>query len=62
METEVQDQQREETLLRNVLTVRWNDSQHRIITDLAWRERRSASDLIRSITIESLKQRGVDIG
>ena len=46
---------KENELLRNTLSVRLRDNEHRLITDHAWQIRTSASALIRDIVMNNIK-------
>ena len=48
------EQMRDEEKLRNPLCVRWNDAEHRALTDAAWRMRIHASELVRRLVAEGL--------
>lgn len=51
----------DENRLRNVLSIRFRDAEHRAITDFAWRQRRSCSDLVREVTLEHLQRAGIEV-
>lgn len=46
-------------LRRNCLTIRFKDDEHKVITDEAWRNRQSASKLIRDIVLGYLHAEGI---
>jgi hypothetical protein len=48
------EEMRDEIRLRNPLCVRWNDNEHRALTDAAWRMRIHASELVRRFVTEGL--------
>ena len=50
--------QNEEERLRNSLTIRFNDKEHKNICDIAWKSRVSASQMIRDIILEKLNENG----
>lgn len=54
MKTERNEEMRDEDRLRNPLCVRWNDEEHRLLTDTAWRMRIHASELVRRFVTEGL--------
>ena len=45
---------KDEAKLRNPLCVRWDDESHGRLTDAAWRQRISASELVRRVVAEGL--------
>ena len=40
---------------RNTLTIRWTDREHRLVSDTAWRNRLSCSEMIRNIVLGELE-------
>lgn len=52
----------EEKLKRNVLTIRFSDSEHRAVTNASWQAHSSASSYIRGIVLEHLRRQGVEVG
>ncbi|HRZ13552.1 MAG TPA: hypothetical protein P5567_13990 [Kiritimatiellia bacterium] len=46
---------------RNGLTVRWPDSVHEAVCDIAWKQRQTVSSLIRGVMLRYLKQNGVRV-
>ncbi len=46
---------------RNGLTVRWPDSVHKAICELAWTNRQTVSSMIRDVMVAYLKRNGVHI-
>jgi hypothetical protein len=49
-------------LRRNTLSIRFTDQEHRTICDAAWRNRISASSMIRDILLGEIEQRGLTTG
>lgn len=47
---------REEDRLRNTLSIRFTDLEHREICDLAWSKKTSASAMIRGLLLEKLNE------
>jgi len=56
MKTERNETMKDEDRLRNPLCVRWNDEEHRTLTDTAWRMRIHASELVRKLVAEGLSR------
>ncbi len=52
---------KQELQKRNGLTVRWPDSVHKHICDLAWTQRQTVSSLVRDVMVEHLKKKGVKV-
>lgn len=50
----------ETDLKRNCLCVRWNDGDHKRLTDLAWQQRISCSEYVRTAVYEQFKREGVE--
>ena len=48
----------EEEQLRNTLSIRWTDREHKLVCDTAWKNRLSCSQLIRDVVLESLGSLG----
>lgn len=46
---------------RNGLTVRWPDSIHKAICDMAWAQRQTVSSLVRNVMVDHLKRNGVRV-
>ena len=59
----MQDKRRklESEMLRNTLTIRWGDAEHRAVVDEAWKRRMSASELVRGYVVAGLELDGVAV-
>ena len=49
----------DENRRRNVLSIRFNDHEHRIICDKAWRERLSVSGMLRDLILREYEKLGI---
>ncbi len=48
-----------ETLRRNTMSIRFTDQEHQLVCNTAWKNRISASGMIREILLNGLKDRGI---
>ena len=50
-----------ERLRRNTMSIRFTDQEHKLVCNTAWKNRISASGMIREILLNGLKEQGLDI-
>ena len=52
---------KQELQKRNGLTVRWPDSVHKAVCEMAWEQRQTVSSLVREVMVDHLRKNGIRV-